>query len=167
MLNSITITCSKHAYVQCFEFDSINIQRTVNMFERMEIAEYIYEGVLELSYKKYTGLDATCSGQIRYKRGEPASLHTYFTMNERAENHREGYVCHSKGESKTCLIQGPRNSSDECKVLGDFGYKYVEIRSAKDRGHNPATRIFVTYSKRVIILLIVQWMKGSGIKTKN
>ena len=41
---------SKHAYVQGFDFESITFKRVVNMFERMEIAESIYEGVVEPSY---------------------------------------------------------------------------------------------------------------------
>ena len=47
------------------------------------------------------------------------------------------YVDYPKGESKTCLIHGPRNSSDECKVLGDFGSKYVKSRPTKDHGNDP------------------------------
>ena len=39
------------------------------MFERMEIAVSIYEGVVEPSYKKYTRVDANCAGHSRYKRG--------------------------------------------------------------------------------------------------
>ena len=39
------------------------------MFERMEILESIYEGVVEPSYKKYTRADATCAGNRRKKRG--------------------------------------------------------------------------------------------------
>ena len=33
---------------------------------------------------------------------------------------------------------GPR--PNECKVLGDFGSKYVKIRPTKDRRHNPVPR---------------------------
>ena len=34
-------------------------------------------------------------------------------------------------------MHGPGHSSVECKVLGDFGSKYVKIRPTKDRGHDP------------------------------
>ena len=37
----------------------------VNMFECMEIAESIHEGVVEPSYKQYTKSDDTCAGPIR------------------------------------------------------------------------------------------------------
>ena len=39
------------------------------MFERMDIAEYIYEGVAEPSYKEPTRVDANRAGHIRKKRG--------------------------------------------------------------------------------------------------
>ena len=32
------------------------------------------------------------------------------------------------------------HSSDECKVLGDFGSKYVKSRPTKDRLHDPVPR---------------------------
>ena len=41
------------------------------------------------------------------------------------------------GKLKTCLIHGPGSSSEECKVIGDFGTKYATSRPTKDRGSNP------------------------------
>ena len=38
---------------------------------------------------------------------------------------------------KTYLIHGPRHSSDECKVLGDFGDKYAKSNPTKDHGNHP------------------------------
>ena len=40
----------KLAYVQGFDCKSITFKKSVNLFERMEIAEYICEGVVEPSY---------------------------------------------------------------------------------------------------------------------
>ena len=61
-------------------------------------------------------------------------------MSKSAVNCRKSYVDHSEDRSKpTCIIHGPGNSSDECKVLGDFGSKYSKIRPTKDRGKDPAT----------------------------
>ena len=39
------------------------------MFERVEIAEYIYKGVVEPSYKKTTRADANRAGHISNNRG--------------------------------------------------------------------------------------------------
>ena len=43
-------SCSKQAYVQGFDCETIYLLKAVNMFERMEIAEDIYEGVVTPSY---------------------------------------------------------------------------------------------------------------------
>ena len=59
---------SKQAYIQGFDSESINFIKAVDMFECMEIAESIYEGVLEPSYKKPTRADANRAGHIRQKR---------------------------------------------------------------------------------------------------
>ena len=53
----------------------------------------------------------------------------------------EKYVDHTNDILNTaCIIHGPGNSSDECKVLGDFGYKYDIIRPTKDRGNYLANK---------------------------
>ena len=41
---------------------------------------------------------------------------------------------------KICLIHDPRNSSDECKVLGEFGAKYAEGRPTKFHGNHTVLR---------------------------
>ena len=49
LLNSIINSWSKQVYDQGFDCEC-NTQRYVNMFERMEIAESIYKGVVETIY---------------------------------------------------------------------------------------------------------------------
>ena len=41
---------SKQAYVQSFDCETISLKKAVNIFECMEIAESIYEGVVTHSY---------------------------------------------------------------------------------------------------------------------
>ena len=55
LLNIIPNYWCKQAYVQGFDCNSISFKNTVNIFERMEIAEYIYEDAVETSYKIYPG----------------------------------------------------------------------------------------------------------------
>ena len=111
------------------------------MFEHMDISESICEGAVEPSYKETNRTDATRDGHSRLKRGEPALSNTYSDMSESAGKRRKIYVDYPKGKYKpTCLIHGPRNSSDECKVLGDCGSKYVKSRPTKDRRQNTAPR---------------------------
>ena len=42
--------CYKKAYVQGFDCESISFKKSGNMFERMEITESIYKGVVDPSY---------------------------------------------------------------------------------------------------------------------
>ena len=52
-LDSITNSWIKQAYVQVFYCESITVKKSDNMFERMEISESIYEGIVEHYYKMY------------------------------------------------------------------------------------------------------------------
>ena len=61
-------------------------------------------------------------------------------MSEITGKFRNKYVYYPKGESKTCLIHGPRHSSDECKGLEDFGYKYVKRIPTKELRHDHVPR---------------------------
>ena len=62
-------------------------------------------------------------------------------MSESTGKRKKRYVDHPKDISKqTFLIHGPGNSSDEFKVLGDFGSKYYKTRTTKERGNDPANR---------------------------
>ena len=59
-------------------------------------------------------------------------------MSESAGKRRKRNVDHLKGTPKpTCLIHAPGHSSDEYKVLGDFGSKYDKSWPTKDFGHDP------------------------------
>ena len=46
LLDSMHNSCYRQAYVQGFDYEYITFKKNVNMFERMEIAESIYEGVV-------------------------------------------------------------------------------------------------------------------------
>ena len=51
LLNSMPDSWYRQAYVKCFYCESITFKKYVNVFERMEIVDYIYEGVVEPFYK--------------------------------------------------------------------------------------------------------------------
>ena len=59
LLNSIPNIWYKQAHVKVFDCNYIYFKNAVNMFERMEIAESIYEGVVTTSYKKLLGQNLT------------------------------------------------------------------------------------------------------------
>ena len=87
------------------------------MFERIELSEYIYEGILE------------------------PSPTTYSKTSECSYNHRKRYVHHNKDRSQlSCLIHGPGHSSYQDKVLGGFGTNYVKDRPTKYCRQYPATK---------------------------
>ena len=49
LLNSLRNSCSKKVYAQGFDWKYITFKNDVNKFEHMEMAESIYEGVLDPS----------------------------------------------------------------------------------------------------------------------
>ena len=62
-------------------------------------------------------------------------------MSERPGKRRRRSVYHPQGRSKpTCIIHGTMHSSDECKVMGDFGSNDDKRSPAKNRGDDPKTR---------------------------
>ena len=79
---------------------------------------------------------------------------------ENASKQRKIYVYCLSGKSKICLIQGHGHYSDECKVLGDFGAKYVKGKPPKDCGNNTVPRNKFNRQQEKIPLLILGWMKS-------
>ena len=140
LLNSIPNSWSKKAYVQDFGWDSIALNKSFNMFERMEIAESIYEGVEEPFYKKPTRADTNLSGHNRHKRVEAALSWTRPKKGVIAGKHKKLHVDSLSGKSKTCLIHVPRHYSEEFRVLGYFETKFANSIPTKNRGSNPVPR---------------------------
>ena len=96
------------------------------------------------------------------KRGGAALSTTYSDMSESAGKFIKRYVVHPKDRSKRIfLILGIGHSSDECKVLGDFGSKYSKSGPTKDRGHervykkNQQTEIYQCYFQHAVDEIIL------------
>ena len=68
LLNSMPNSWIKQAHVQGFDREHILLKKIVNMFELMDISEYIYEGVAEPSYKKTTREDSNRAGNSSQKK---------------------------------------------------------------------------------------------------
>ena len=60
----------------------------------MDIAEYIYEGVVEPSYKQSNSAYSTRSGHNSKNIWEYTSSHTYSVMSESSDKDRKRYVDH-------------------------------------------------------------------------
>ena len=101
------------------------------------MAESIYEGVVTLSYKKTTRAEANRTGLSSNNRGESTSSNTHPEKYESAGKRRKRYVDCSKSAPKHCMIRGLGNSSDEYKVLGEFGTKYPADQLMRNHGSNP------------------------------
>ena len=71
LLNSMPNRWSKQAYVQIFDCDTISLKNSINMFERMEISESIYEGVVTHSYKKLLGQKPTVLDSVGIRKEKP------------------------------------------------------------------------------------------------
>ena len=80
--------------MQVFGCETITKKKDINMFECMEIAESIYEGVVDHCYKKLTREDTKRDGRNREMRGEYASSTTYSEMNK-SSGKRKKHVCRS------------------------------------------------------------------------
>ena len=59
LLNSMTSSWSSQSYVQGFDCNSISFKNSVELFERTEISEITYEGVVTPFYKKLLGQNTT------------------------------------------------------------------------------------------------------------
>ena len=105
-----------------------------------EIAESIYEFVVETYHKKPTQVDANRAGHIRQNRGEAALSWTCPNNGESAGKCRKRHVDSLEGESYTSPIHVPGNSSEECKVLGEFRTKYANSRPTKYFSRSPVPR---------------------------
>ena len=56
----------------------------------------------------------------------------YSKMSKTVEKRRKRHVDNMKDRlQKKCLIHSPGNSSDGCKVIGNFGLKYYKVRITK------------------------------------
>ena len=53
---------SKQDFIQGLYFEVVPYNKSINMFERMDIVGYIYEVVVEISKNKFTRSDANCYG---------------------------------------------------------------------------------------------------------
>ena len=70
LLNSTLNRGTRQAYEQGFGCEYVTSKKSVNIFERTEIEDYIYEVVVEPSHKKPTRAYANCAGLSRKIKGE-------------------------------------------------------------------------------------------------
>ena len=92
------------------------------MFERLEISENIYEGIVNPPCKKATREEATSAGHIMNMRGRYIPSNSYPYMGGRTVKRNKMYVDRPIVKLQLiCLICGHGHSSEEFKILSDFG----------------------------------------------
>ena len=69
LLKSMSKSCSKQAYIQGFDCETISFKKDVNIFEHMEITESICEGMVTPSYKKTTRAESNRTEISKNNRG--------------------------------------------------------------------------------------------------
>ena len=129
--------------------------------------EYLWSWVNTFLFKKTIQAEANRTGISSSDRGENASPKTHPAKDGSACKRRKQYVDRSKSESKTCMIHGDEHSSDECKVLGEFGTKYAASYPTKDRGSNLIPRIIFHKNKKTRLLLTICLMKYKWVNPKK
>ena len=92
LLNSMSNRWSKQEGFQGFGCKYILFLKAVNMFERIEIVESIYEGVVTPSYKKITRAEANRTGISIKKIGEAASSNSHPATDGSTGKHRKRCV---------------------------------------------------------------------------
>ena len=139
LFNSMPNSSSNQDYVQVFDCESIYFLKAVNMFEPMEIAKSIVEGVVTPYYLKTTRAESNRNALIRKNKGEDVSSNMHPATDGSAGKRHKRCVDCSKNKSKTCIFHGVVNSSNEFKALGRFETKYDADQPTMDRGSNPVS----------------------------
>ena len=117
LLHSVPNGWEKQAYIQGCNFDITIYKAKCELFKRMEVAEKNYKGGNNSKTTITEDTNHTSHGRKR-KGGEAASPTN--TEKIRAGKHKTRNVGHPSDRpirGKTCLLHGPGNSTEECKVL--------------------------------------------------
>ena len=134
ILHAVPNAWVKQSYLQGWYFEMKTYKETCAMLDWMEIDEQVCKVVTP--YKTPTRADAKRGGDVsKYKGGESAS----------PTNPKKGRASKRKtknagrpsdaptGAKKTCMLNGPGHSSEECKVLNIYSKKYAAQRPHQNK----------------------------------
>ena len=98
----------------------------------MKIAENIYEGVVEHSYKESNRSETNVGGCSRKMRVIQAPSKSNPDMDGHTGNQNKRYVeCPGRKLQPTCIINGPGHYSEQLIIFSDFGKRYYDGRPTK------------------------------------
>ena len=87
------------------------------------------------------------------KKGEDALSYTDLTIVEIYGKRIKWYVDHLMDKSKICLVHCPGHTYDECKVLGNIGFKYVKGKPSNNfKNHHVTEKTFNRQQKNNTII---------------
>ena len=119
LLHAVPNGWEKQAYVKGLDFKMKRYKATCKLFERMEIAEKIYEG--RNTPKTPTREDSNRASLDRKKKlGEAASPNNpKMGHSGKCKTKNAGHPSDRPTGGRTCVLHGPGYSMEECKVLKD------------------------------------------------
>ena len=104
------------------------------MFERMEIAEAIYEGGAPSKNSQQAEADRSSFGRKQKGEGSASPSNPEKGRADKRKRNDAGHPSNApNGKKKTCIFNGPGHSSEECKVIREYSEKHVEQRPFKDK----------------------------------
>ena len=132
------------------------------MFEITKIEEYIYEGVVEPSYKKPTREDTNRADYSRKMRGSSVLLNTYSKMSDIPGKHRNNmYIIRKVDRNILVSSMYPGIHQTNAGSWGTLVLIILKSGLLRTTGIIPQLEINLTGSKRTMLLLIMQWIKCS------
>ena len=109
-------------------------RNTRGFFEHMDIAEQVYEGGTPSKITAHRA-DANRVSHSRKRKGGEAASPTN-PEKGRAGKLKKNYAGHPSDRmtsDKTCVLHGPRHSTEECKLLKEYSKKYAMQRPYKEK----------------------------------
>ena len=118
ILHVVPNSWAKKAYIQGWYFEGRSYKETWNIFEHMETAEAIYEGGALSKNTQWKESNRASSGTNKKEGAYALPSNPYQGWPGKRNINDAGHMSDaSDGAKKTCLLHGPGNCLEECKVL--------------------------------------------------
>ena len=117
LLHTIPNRWAKKAYLQGWDSKKNSYKETCKMFKRMEIEDKVYKG--GTPSKTITRADANCASYVRKHKGGEDALTTNPKKGRdgKWKNNHAGYPSDRPIGDKTCLVHGPVQYMEDCKIV--------------------------------------------------
>ena len=103
------------------------------MFERMEIAEQVYEGWTPSKTATRAEADRAIHGRKRKGVESVSPTNPENCCTDKRKKNNAGHINNCPTGDKTCLVPGPGHTTEECIVLKEYSEKYAVQQPHKDK----------------------------------